>query len=108
MEELRKKEEQALKTIHAYDRGQVGLEETLRIITEYDQLMGGDPRNEPHYRRVLSEKPWQKCPCGVCQETGIDTIIFRRNNRNRRRGFHNTWWFYQLFSKLTEPANTTA
>lgn len=107
-EELRKKEENALKTIHAYDRGEVDLEETLRVITEYDQLMGGDPRNEPHYRRVLSEKPWQKCPCAVCQKTGIDTVIFRRNNRNRRRGFHNTWWFYQLFSKLTEPSTATA
>ena len=101
-EELQKKEETALKTVHAYDRGEVGLEKTLQVITEYDQLMGGDPQNEPHYRRVLSEKPWKKCPCAVCQQTGIDTIIFRRNNRNRRRGFHNTWWFYRLFSKLTE------
>ena len=107
-EELQKKEKNALKTVHAYDRGEVGLEETLRVITEYDQLMGGDPRNEPHYRRVLSEKPWQKCPCAVCQKTGIDTVIFRRNNRNRRRGFHNTWWFYRLFSKLTEPATTAS
>ncbi|MDB4777453.1 tRNA-guanine transglycosylase DpdA [Verrucomicrobia bacterium] len=105
-EELQRKEKTALEKIHAYDRGEIGLEETLTTITEYDQLMGGDTRNEAHYRRVLSEKPWQKCPCQVCQKTGIDTIIFRRNNRNRRRGFHNTWWFYRLFSKLTCSTDT--
>jgi hypothetical protein len=49
----------------------------------------------------LENKPWKNCPCAVCSETGIDTVIFRRNNRNRRRGFHNTWWFFQYFSKLT-------
>lgn len=104
-DELQTEEQKALKTIHAFDRGEIGLEETLEVILEYDQLMGGDPRNEPHYRRVLSKKPWQKCPCAVCQQTGIDTVIFRRNNRNRRRGFHNTWWFYQYFSKLTTVPN---
>lgn len=105
---LRREEEKALKTIHAYDRGEIDLENTLKVIATYDQLMGGDPRNVPHYRRVLEDKPWQKCPCTVCQKTGIDTVVFRRNNRNRRRGFHNTWWFYQLFSKLTEAQNDTA
>jgi hypothetical protein len=100
-QKLTKQEEKALKTIHAFDRGEISLEKTLEIICEYDQLMGGDPRNEPHYRRVLEEKPWKKCPCAVCQKTGIDTVVFRRNNRNRRRGFHNTWWFFQLFSHIT-------
>jgi hypothetical protein len=100
-EKLLEKGKKALETIHAFDRGEVDLDDALKVILEYDQLMGGDPRNEPHYRRVLENKPWKNCPCAVCSETGIDTVIFRRNNRNRRRGFHNTWWFFQYFSKLT-------
>jgi hypothetical protein len=27
-------------------------------------------------------------------------VIFRGNNRNRRRGFHNTWVFYHLMQKV--------
>ena len=30
---------------------------------------------------------------------GIDVVIFRGNNRNRRRGFHNTYVFYQLLQR---------
>ena len=31
---------------------------------------------------------------------GVEVAIFRGNNRNRRRGFHNTHVFYQLLSRL--------
>ena len=101
LEDMRREEQKSLAALRAFDRGELSLDETLTIVLAYDQLMGGDPRNEPHYRRVLEDKPWRKCPCPVCKSTGIDVVIFRRNNRNRRRGFHNTWWFYQLFSRLT-------
>jgi hypothetical protein len=48
------------------------------------------------YRKTLQDKPWEKCDCPICSSTGIDTIIFRGNNRNRRRGFHNTKVFYDI------------
>jgi hypothetical protein len=101
LEKLQKEEKKSLAALRAFDQGHLGIDETLEAVLAYDQLMGGDARNAPHYRRVLEDKPWQACPCDVCKSTGIDVIVFRRNNRNRRRGFHNTWWFYQLFSKLT-------
>jgi hypothetical protein len=107
LEQLRQEEEKSLQALRAFDQGRLGLDATLKEVVAYDQLMGGDPRNEPHYRRLLTDKPWRACPCTVCQTTGIDVVIFRRNNRNRRRGFHNTWWFFQLFSKLTSPPKTT-
>lgn len=102
LEKMRKEEQKSLAALRAFDQGKLGIDETLKIVLAYDQLMGGDPRNAPHYRRVLEDKPWRSCPCPVCKSTGIDVVIFRRNNRNRRRGFHNTWWFYQLFSRLTQ------
>ena len=36
----------------------------------------------------------------ICKEIGMDVIIFRGNNRNRRRGFHNTFVFYKLLSRI--------
>jgi hypothetical protein len=31
-------------------------------------------------------------------------MIFRGNDRNRRRGFHNTYQFYRRFQKLMEKS----
>lgn len=50
------------------------------------------------YRRTLVEQPWEECSCPICTELGIDVAIFRANNRNRRRGFHNIYRFYQEFT----------
>ena len=49
------------------------------------------------YREVLERRPWEDCNCQICREIGIEVIIFRGNNRNRRRGFHNTYVFNKLF-----------
>ncbi|MHA1867472.1 MAG: tRNA-guanine transglycosylase DpdA [Candidatus Heimdallarchaeaceae archaeon] len=57
------------------------------------------------YKETLKERPWEKCPCPVCKEAGMDVIIFRGNNRNRRRGFHNTYVFYQLMQKILKDTN---
>lgn len=62
------------------------------------------------YERLLREKPWKDCDCPMCSEHGIEVAIFRGNNRNRRRGFHNTRRFYDQFQEdlpkllvLTKP-----
>jgi hypothetical protein len=47
------------------------------------------------YRRTLSDKPWQDCACRVCREGGVETLLFRNSNRNKRRGMHNLHVFYQ-------------
>ena len=52
------------------------------------------------YQKVLEDKPWTKCDCPICQEIGVEVVIFKGNNRNRRRGFHNTYTFYQRFKDL--------
>lgn len=101
LENLIKKEKNVLDLVHSYDRKQSSLDDTLKAIMEYGILMGDKPSNESKYRKTLTDRPWEKCPCTVCKQTGIDVLIFRRNNRNRRRGFHNTWWFHQVFKKLT-------
>lgn len=54
----------------------------------------------PHYERVLKDQPWKKCNCEICREVEVEVIIFRGNNRNRRRGFHNTHVFYEQFKEI--------
>lgn len=51
------------------------------------------------YEELLRDSPWHECNCEVCTDIGIDVAIFRGNNRNRRRGFHNTRNFYDQFER---------
>jgi len=48
---------------------------------------------------TLEDRPWEDCDCEICRDARIEVLIFRRNNRNRRRGFHNNYMFYQLMDK---------
>lgn len=80
-----------------YDAGLLSIEKTLDVIEEYDRLITpvrGETRSL--LRRTLEAAPWKACPCQICRRDGIQVIIFRGNNRNRRRGFHNTYVFYRL------------
>lgn len=54
------------------------------------------------YEKTLQEKPWEKCGCTICKDIGIEVVIFRGNNRNRRRGFHNTYLFYNRLKEMRE------
>jgi hypothetical protein len=40
-------------------------------------------------QRTLERQPWKDCECDVCRSIGVEVIIFRSSNRNKRRGFHN-------------------
>lgn len=100
-EQLQQLEQQALKAIRAYDKGQLDLEETLEALLEIDKVE--EYQYEQHlqlYRRVLEDQPWKRCSCEVCRTLGVEVIIFRGNDRNRRRGFHNTYVFYKRFQAL--------
>jgi len=73
----------------------------INLLVEYDVLIAGErPDTKEKIERTLCDRPWQKCLCKICQESGIEVIIFRGNNRNRRRGFHNTYVFYQSLQRI--------
>lgn len=104
-EQLQQLEQQALKAIRAYDKNQLGLEETLEALLEIDKVE--EYQYEQHlqlYRKVLVDQPWKQCACPICRDLGVEVIIFRGNDRNRRRGFHNTHVFYKRFQALMEQA----
>ncbi|MDC3141610.1 tRNA-guanine transglycosylase DpdA [Alphaproteobacteria bacterium] len=50
--------------------------------------------------RTLKDRPWEKCECSICKKIGVDVVIFRGNNRNRRRGFHNLHVYYQHIKEV--------
>jgi hypothetical protein len=100
-EQVRSLEQSCLKQLRAYDQGHASIDSVLQTMAEYDHLITPDrPDTTALFRHTLEAKPWKTCPCSICQKDGIEVIIFRGNNRNRRRGFHNTWVFYQQLQRV--------
>jgi hypothetical protein len=107
-EQLQELERQALKALCAYDKGELDLETTLETLLEIDKLEQYNyDQHRQLYRRVLEDQPWKRCLCEICRDLGVEVIIFRGNDRNRRRGFHNTYVFYKRFRKLIESFSVT-
>lgn len=99
--QFKKLEQDALVALRGYVDQSVGLEDALTAILAYDDLLGENrSAHEEMYREVLANRPWENCDCSICKEIGLDVVIFRGNNRNRRRGFHNTFVYYNQFKKL--------
>lgn len=100
-EDLRQREQRALTLLRQYDRGETTLNETLDAVMDYHQfLLRGDgssaatqdktlTKTATLVRRTLEDSPWKRCGCDVCRSIGVEVIIFRSSNRNKRRGFHN-------------------
>lgn len=99
--ELRSSEEAALTSLRAFANRDLPLDETLEALANYGKHYNNRiPALD--YQRTLDARPWEKCDCKVCTESGIEALIFRGSNRNRRRGFHNLWEFHRQLSALRE------
>jgi len=98
---IRSLEQKALWSLHAFDQGKISAKTCLRAVRKYDRLLSRKETTKRNifesYHQTLMAKPWRKCPCNVCRSIGIDVIIFRGYNRNKRRGAHNT---LQLFEAV--------
>lgn len=85
-------EQAAMHAIRQFDMGEADEEMVVQAVYEYEQLYNGrDHRSQ--YRQLLNARPWQDCPCSVCQELGIQAAVFRGRERNKRRGYHNLFVF---------------
>ena len=93
-------EKRALALLRAYDRHEANPDTVLDALDEYDSLISPERSSmREQYRLTLEARPWASCPCDICQRNGVEVVIFRGNNRNRRRGFHNTYVFYHLMQR---------
>jgi len=95
-ESLKELELKCLQMLRMYDRDEVPLESVLKVLSKFNKKIGGKPELMTLYRRTLEDKPWKSCDCPICKSIGIEVVIFRGNNRNRRRGFHNIYVFYTV------------
>jgi Queuine tRNA-ribosyltransferase len=119
LETLKQLEEKALASLRRFDEGRLAIDETLDALTAYDLLLElpregkvdaiqATKRMNKHaqmYRVLLEDRPWKDCGCKICTDIGIEVVIFRGNDRNRRRGFHNTYVFNQRFTGLLNDAD---
>lgn len=107
-ETLKNLEQNALVALREYDAGRLGIRIALDVAATYNEaldLLEEDDKFEKlvklrikrrqKYLEMLIDQPWKACECKICQQVGIEVAIFRNNNRNRRRGFHNTYIFWK-------------
>lgn len=103
MEQVRDLESSCLHAMNEFDAGRMGVDDALEVLVKYDSLISPDrPVYVDTLRRTLEARPWASCPCDICRKDGVQVVIFRGNNRNRRRGFHNTYAFYRLMERALE------
>jgi len=90
-------EAKVFQDLKRFKNGQITVDEFIEELRLYasDNI---SPR-EKAIKRTLHDKPWEKCDCPLCKEIGIHMCIFRRSERNMRRGFHNVYHFYNLLRK---------
>jgi Queuine tRNA-ribosyltransferase len=110
-EDARRLEDLALRAVRAYAAGSATLSEGLDAVMDYWAILNWDEvasasrraaaaaRQRKLYADTLGDRPWERCGCRVCRETGVEAVIFRTSNRNKRRGIHNLHVFH---THLTE------
>lgn len=90
-----KLERASLLAMKNLDAGDCSPDTALDPILAYHELCGGSEKQVAAYKRVLELRPWKECSCEICKSLGHHVMLFRGAERNRRRGFHNIWKFYQ-------------
>jgi hypothetical protein len=112
-EHLTELERAALKGVREYDVGRSSISAVLEALTQYSRLFISDQKrtedeNEKTLRellerteRTLRDRPWKRCGCAICGKISVEVMIFRGNNRNRRRGFHNLGVYFEHLRRHT-------
>ncbi|ADB29943.1 Queuine/other tRNA-ribosyltransferase [Kribbella flavida DSM 17836] len=94
-------ERECLRRLRRYDSGDCPLESVLDALSQYEAITKSEKTYLDAYRRTLEATPWKACSCALCREHGIEIIIFRGTERNKRRGFHNLSVLFKKMKKLT-------
>lgn len=110
----RRLESAALEGVRGYAAHKAGLDECLDAVMNYWVALNWDAdpsmtrrshaalRQREVYSRTLSDRPWESCGCRVCREAGVEAVIFRTSNRNKRRGIHNLHVFHTHLNQFRE------
>ena len=111
-EDLQRASNKALSSAARLRQGRRHVARTLDAVMDYHQfLVRGDesddwphrtrrsPRLERVIERTIEDTPWKRCGCDICRAVGVEVIIFRSSNRNKRRGFHNLGVYHRHLKK---------
>lgn len=110
-------ERRALQTVRGFAKRRVKLSTAVDNVITYQRYalwnhrMSETENNEhfdslrPIYVRTLGDRPWEDCSCRVCKEIGVDALIFRSSNHNKRRGMHNLQVFHGHMVSLRGSTN---
>ncbi|GAA4243190.1 tRNA-guanine transglycosylase DpdA [Dactylosporangium darangshiense] len=90
-----KLERAALSLLRQYDDDKVDVELVVEALADYSAIWDGRSDRSSQYRETLTARPWRDCSCDLCKALGIEIVIFRGAERNKRRGFHNLYVFEQ-------------
>ncbi|WP_313663429.1 tRNA-guanine transglycosylase DpdA [Cellulosimicrobium cellulans] len=85
-------EREALAALRGFDAGTHTVADVLTALSAYEAISQAGSTKKSYidrYARTLGDSPWRSCPCTLCLKHGIEIIIFRGTERNKRRGFHN-------------------
>lgn len=93
-------ERECLDALRKFDRHRFQRRELIELLIEYQSLFGGTRNYAVEYETTLKDRPWEDCKCPICQELGIDVVIFRGAERNRRRGFHNVYFTHNKLKRI--------
>jgi hypothetical protein len=106
--EARQREQESLQAIRRLDRGEISPNAALQSVLRYERLIDASSNRDDRraaYLRTLESQPWKDCPCEICRAIGVEVIIFRGSERNKRRGFHN---LSVLYGRLHKELSTMA
>ena len=112
-EDLAQMEREALAALRAFQRHEASVDDVLAPVLRYNAIVAtGRPYDEVKdtptmaklgqgYRETLAERPWVGCRCTICRSVGIEVMLFRASNRNKRRGIHNLSVYNDIVQDLT-------
>ena len=95
----RRLEQRCLELLTKYDRSEAQLDLVLSALDEYEAVHSPGKSFAGTNRDTLEAMPWKSCRCEICRSLGIHVVLFRGAERNRRRGFHNLFVFYQQLQR---------
>jgi hypothetical protein len=104
----RRLEQKTLETLEAFDRDDIDADETVLALRAYEVVHDDRRDRRDAYREVLEAAPWKRCECAICADAGIQVMVFRGTERNKRRGFHNLHVFARRFALHLTPEEQEA
>jgi hypothetical protein len=91
-------ERACLRVLQEYDAGVTSTQQVIDALQRYNEILGIKDQAGA-YRDVLDDAPWKACLCSMCANAGINVLLFRGSERNKRRGFHNLYVFRRCLDR---------